>query len=100
ASSRPAPQRERGDRGRAVWTNVYSLLSFLSTHSSVPGVFFHLPFSEAITSCTTQKGPDRGHRFIIPVAADIVTSARNMHHLTMLPEVCRFLGSFGRDNRT
>ncbi len=51
-------------------------------------------------SSPVQKSLDCRHHFVIPVAADVVTSARNMHHLTMLPEVCRFLGRFGRDNRT
>src|SRR5437763_929524 len=47
-----------------------------------------------------QKRLDGPHHFGIPVAADVVTSPSNMHHLPVFPELCRLLGGFGRDNRT
>jgi hypothetical protein len=61
--------------------------------------FFHLQFSQAITSSTAQKGPDCTHRFIIAVAVDVVTCAADVRHLTTLPELYCFLGHCGRDNR-
>src|SRR2546423_15197064 len=45
-----------------------------------------------------QKRLDGPHHFGIPVAADVMTSPSNMHHLPLFPERCRLLGCIGGNN--
>src|SRR6266436_8978422 len=51
------------------------------------------------SSLPVQKGSHCRHRFVIAVAVDVVTSTADMHHLTMLPDLCCFLGNFRCDYR-
>src|SRR6266567_1755647 len=55
-------------------------------------------FSQAIMSCTPQKGPNCGYRFIIAVTVNIVTGAINVYHFTMLPQLSCLSSSLRRDN--